>query len=92
MANGVFVVDSDKFAEIKPSQPSGTRMSSRDGTSCISRTAADGHRMGPAAVFDFATKSVVAIGRYCNVSADGRLWLSGRYHGVAYAIDTGTER
>ncbi len=105
MANGVFVVDGDKFAEIGfiPTGP-GTHglYPSRDGTKLyVANRGFDGHRMGPGSVsvIDFATRSVVAnwpipgggspdMG---NVSADGKtLWLSGRYHGVVYAIDTTT--
>jgi YVTN family beta-propeller protein len=105
MANGVFVVDGDKFTEIgfTPTGP-GTHglYPSRDGTKLyVANRGFDGRRMGPGSVsvLDFATRSVVAnwpipgggspdMG---NVSADGKtLWLSGRYHGVVYAIDTGT--
>ena len=107
MANGVFVVDGDKFTEIGfiPTGP-GTHglYPSRDGTKLyVANRGFDGHRMGPGSVsvIDFATRSVVAnwpipgggspdMG---NVSADGKtLWLSGRYHGVVYAIDTRRER
>lgn len=103
MADGVFVVDGDKFAEIGfiPTGP-GTHglYPSRDGTKLYAANRGyDGHRMRPGSVsvIDFATRSVVAnwpipgggspdMG---NVSADGKtLWLSGRYHNVAYAIDT----
>ncbi len=105
MANGVFVVDGDNFTEIG-FIPTGMGTHglypSRDGTKLyVANRGFDGHRMGPGSVsvIDFATRSVVAnwpipgggspdMG---NVSADGRtLWLSGRYHGAVYAIDTAT--
>jgi YVTN family beta-propeller protein len=105
MANGVFVVDGDRFAEIG-FIPTGMGTHglypSRDGTKLyVANRGFDGRRMGPGSVsvIDFATRSVVAnwpipgggspdMG---NVSADGKtLWLSGRHHGAAYAIDTMT--
>jgi YVTN family beta-propeller protein len=105
MANGVFVVDGDNFAEIG-FIPTGMGAHglypSRDGTKLyVANRGFDGHRMGPGSVsvIDFGMRSVVAnwpipgggspdMG---NVSADGRtLWLSGRYHGAAYAIDMAT--
>ena len=105
MANGVFVVDGDRFAEIGfiPTGP-GTHglYPSRDGTKLyVANCGFDGHRMGPGSVsvLDFATRSVVAnwpipgggSPDMGNVSADGKtLWLSGRYHSVVYAIDTKT--
>ncbi len=105
MANGVFVVDGDRFTEIGfISTGPGTHglYPSRDGTKLyVANRGFDGHRMGrgSVSVIDFSTRSVVAnwpipgggspdMG---NVSADGEtLWLSGRYHSVAYAIDTKT--
>jgi YVTN family beta-propeller protein len=103
MANGVFVVDGDRFAEIH-FIPTGMGTHglypSRDGTKLyVANRGFDGHRMGPGSVsvIDFATRSVVAnwpipgggSPDMGNVSADGKtLWLSGRYHSVIYAIDT----
>jgi YVTN family beta-propeller protein len=105
MADGVFIVDGDKFAEIGfiPTGP-GTHglYPSRDGTKLyVANRGFDGHRMRPGSVsiIDFATRSVVAnwpipgggSPDMGNVSADGKtLWLSGRYHSVVYAIDTTT--
>jgi YVTN family beta-propeller protein len=105
MANGVFIVDGDKFAEIGfiPTGP-GTHglYPSRDGTKLyVANRGYDGHRMRPGSisVIDFATRSVVAnwpipgggSPDMGNVSADGKtLWLSGRYNSVVYAFDTTT--
>jgi DNA-binding beta-propeller fold protein YncE len=105
MANGVFVVDGERFAEIGfiPTGP-GTHglYPSRDGTKLyVANRGYDGRRMGPGSVsvIDFAIRSVVAnwpipgggSPDMGNVSADGKtLWLSGRYHSAVYAIDTTT--
>lgn len=57
------------------------------------------HGPGSVAVIDFATRKVETVWRFPNggspdmgnVSADGkRLWLSGRFDNVVYAIDTTT--
>lgn len=57
------------------------------------------HGPGSVSVIDFATRTVVATlpipgggsPDMGNVSADGRhLWLSGRFDGVVYRIDTTT--
>jgi DNA-binding beta-propeller fold protein YncE len=105
MANGVFLVDGDKFTEIGfISTGMGTHglYPSRDSTKLyVANRGFDGHRMGPGSVsvIDFATRSVVAnwpipgggSPDMGNVSADGKtLWLSGRYHSVVYAFDTMT--
>jgi DNA-binding beta-propeller fold protein YncE len=105
MANGVFVIDGERFAEIG-FIPTGMGAHglypSRDGTKLyVSNRGFDGHRrgLGSVSVIDFATRSVVAnwpipgggSPDMGNVSADGKtLWLSGRYHGVIYAFDTAT--
>ena len=78
---------------------------SRDGTKLyVTNRGAHGpsghrHEPGSAAVIDFATRTVIATWPIPgggspdmgNVSADGKkLWLSGRYDDVVYAIDTDT--
>lgn len=78
---------------------------SRDGTKLYvtnrgsHRTGGPPHGPGSVSVIDFATRKVEATWPVPgggspdmgNVSADGkRLWLSGRYDGVVYAIDTAT--
>jgi YVTN family beta-propeller protein len=105
MANGVFLVDGDKFAEtgfIPTGVGTHGLYPSRDGTRLyVANRGYDGHHMRPGSVsvIDFATRSVVAnwpipgggSPDMGNVSADGKtLWLSGRYHSAVYAIDTTT--
>ncbi|WP_114943574.1 YncE family protein [Microvirga calopogonii] len=78
---------------------------SRDGTKLYvanrgsHRTNGAPHGPGSVSVIDFATRKVEATWHIPgggspdmgNVSADGkRLWLSGRYDGVVYVIDTAT--
>jgi YVTN family beta-propeller protein len=105
MADGVFVVDGNAFQEVG-FIPTGIGAHglypSRDGTRLyVANRGSNGREFGAGAVsvIDFATRAVVAnwpipgggspdMG---NVSVDGKvLWLSGRHHNVAYAIDTAT--
>jgi YVTN family beta-propeller protein len=105
MANGVFVVDGERFVEIgfiPTGKGAHGLYPSRDGTKLyVANRGYDGHRRGPGSVsvIDFATRTVVAnwpipgggSPDMGNVSADGKtLWLSGRYHSAVYAIDTTT--
>jgi YVTN family beta-propeller protein len=96
---GVHVIDASAFTDIG-FIPTGREAHglypSRDGT----RLYVSNRRAGSVSVIDFATRQVVATWVFDGghgspdmggVSADGRvLWLSGRYDGEMYAIDTTT--
>ena len=96
MADGVHVVDADKFVLIS-FIPTGAGAhglyASRDAKVLYCSNRDD----SSVSVIDFATRKVVATWRFDpsaspdmgGVSADGKvLWLSGRYHREVYAIDT----
>ena len=96
MADGVHVIDAEKFVEL-PFIPTGAGAhglyASRDAKVlyCSNRDE------GSISVIDFGTRQVIATWRLPppaspdmgGVSSDGKvLWLSGRYHAEVYAIST----
>jgi YVTN family beta-propeller protein len=102
VANGVYMIDPDKFQKLGfiptgngahglyPSRDS--KMLYVSNRSCPNHTCGD----GSISLIDFATRKVVknwpipkGTPDMGGVSADGKvLWLSGRYSGEVYAIDT----
>ena len=105
-ANGVFVIDGERFVEVD-FIPTGIGAHglypSRDGTKLYVANRGSGLVYGPprgpgsVSVISFATRSVITTWPIPgspdmgNVSADGKvLWLSGRFDNVVYAIDTTT--